>query len=95
MGDKYKIDKDELSEILIITESAYTKIKSKDKFGSKWFEVYFSTEVDLNKTVNKLNSKAYAGSICKIIDQRIDLQNLMIYVIPFKIIQNTSDPFIF
>lgn len=80
----YKIEKSDIQNILNNANLSYKKIKSRDVYNSRCYEIYFSDVEDLLRAVNRLNMREYSHLYFKISDQRISSQNLMIYVVPFK-----------
>jgi len=84
MKESHKLNKSELESILELNRISYVKIKEKDLFGNKRFELYFRNEKDLDVAVCILNMKKFSNLFCKIVDVRINLSENMIYVIPFK-----------
>ena len=81
----YNFDKSILINILNENNISYSKLKEKKCLGDNHFELFFLNESQLNAALYVLNLRKYSHLYCKIVNYRINLENLKLYVIPFNL----------
>lgn len=84
MLSNYSVSKSGVEKILESKSIMYSRVKSHNVSGNKYFSVKFYSEEEMSRACRVLNSLEYRNKFRKILDDRIQVSDLKILIVPYE-----------